>query len=217
MKIDTVLLSTAYFPPIEYFAAIANAGVVLLERCETFQKQSYRTRCNIYGANGLLSLRVPVKRDPTHKTGIESVEIDYKTPWILQHKRAMEAAYMTTPFFEYYMDDIYALLDRKESSLFSLNLSIIELFSNLAGITCNISLTEEYYKGERLKDMGITDLRERIHPKYKGMSLLQELKIEKPYYQVFSDKQGFIPNLSMLDLLCNEGPNAISYLKAYSD
>ena len=110
-----------------------------------------------------------------------------------------------------------ALLDRKESSLFSLNLSIIELFSNLAGITCNISLTEEYYKGGRLKDMGITDLRERIHPKYKGMSLLQELKIEKPYYQVFSDKQGFIPNLSMLDLLCNEGPNAISYLKAYSD
>ena len=211
MKIDTVLLSTAYFPPIEYFAAIANAGDVLLERCETFQKQSYRTRCNIYGANGLLSLIVPVKRDPTHKTGIESVEIDYKTPWILQHKRAMEAAYMTTPFFEYYRDDIYSLLESRQSSLFALNLSIIRLLAEMAGISCEISFTEEF---RREPDCGTLDLRERISPKYKGGSLLSELEIEKPYYQVFSHKQGFLPNLSMLDLLCNEGPNAISYLKA---
>ena len=216
MKINGVLLSTAYFPPVEYFAAIANAERVLLERCETFQKQSYRTRCTIYGANGLLSLTIPVKRDPTHKCPIESVEVDYSTPWILQHKRAMEAAYMTTPFFEYYRDDIYALLERKEPSLFTLNLSIIELFAEFAGIRCNISFTEKYYRSEELQGMEIADLRERIHPKYKGPSLLEEMQIEKPYYQVFSNKQGFIPNLSMLDLLSNEGPGAISFLKAES-
>lgn len=216
MKINRVLLSTTYFPPVEYFAAIANAERVFMERCETFQKQSYRTRCTIYGANGPLSLIIPVKRTPTHKCPIESVEVDYSTPWILRHKRAMEAAYMTTPFFEYYKDDIYAILDRKEPSLFALNLSIIELFAELAGIRCDISFTEDYYRSEELQRMEITDLRERIHPKYRGTSLLEEMQMEKPYFQVFSHKQGFIPNLSMLDLLSNEGPSTISFLKAES-
>lgn len=210
-KIKTVLLSTAYFPPVEYFAAMANAQQVLLERCETFRKQSYRTRCCIYGANGLLSLILPVKRDPTHNLPITEIEIDYRTNWVLQHERAMEAAYMTTPFFEYYKDDIYALLESRQSSLFALNLSIIRLLAEMAGISCEISFTEEF---RREPDCGTLDLRERISPKYKGGSLLSELEIEKPYYQVFSHKQGFLPNLSMLDLLCNEGPNAISYLKA---
>lgn len=210
-KIDSVLLSTAYFPPVEYFAAMANARQVMMERCETFQKQSYRTRCCIYGANGLLSLILPVKRDPTHSLPITETEIDYRTNWVLQHERAMEAAYMTTPFFEYYRDDIYAILESRQRFLFSLNLSIIRLLAGLAGIRCDISFTEEYHRlpaGETL------DLRDRINPKSRGESLLSELKIEKPYYQVFSHKQGFISNLSMLDLLCNEGPNAISYLKA---
>lgn len=118
---------------------------------------------------------------------------------------------MTTPFFEYYRDDIYAILESRQRFLFSLNLSIIRLLAELAGIRCDISFTEEYYRlpaGETL------DLRDRINPKFRGESLLSELKIEKPYYQVFSHKQGFLSNLSMLDLLCNEGPNAISYLKA---
>ena len=103
MQSSCCLLSTAYLPPVEYFAVMANAEKVVIEKCEMFQKQSYRTRCHIYSANGLLSLTVPVKRDihsdnlvesslPSHKLLIDKVMIDYSKPWVLQHKRALEAA-----------------------------------------------------------------------------------------------------------------------------
>ncbi|MEF9987089.1 MAG: WbqC family protein [Bacteroidales bacterium] len=209
--INTCLLSTAYFPPIEYFIAIANSNATLIELEETYQKQSYRTRCHINSGNGLLVLTVPVLRDKgDHKIPIKEIKIDYSKPWILQHKRAIEAAYMSSPFFEYYVDDIFPILDKKEPSLFNLNSSIISAIISLIGLKNNISFTDNYIKTQ---NEGILDLREQIHPKYRGASLLQKMEIEKPYYQVFTNKQGFIPNLSILDLLFNEGPNSISFLK----
>ena len=215
------LLSTAYFPPIEYFAVMANSKKVIIEKCEMFQKQSYRTRCHIYSANGLLVLTVPVKRDVaisndnaeagrTHKQFIDKVKIDYSKPWILQHKRALEAAYMTTPFFEYYKDDIFAVLDSGEPFLFDLNRKIIELFNELIGISTPIEFSSDWTE---FPPVGCTDFRAAIHPKSKEQNILENMQMTKPYYQVFSDKQGFIPNLSILDLLCNEGPNSISFLK----
>ncbi|MBR5856565.1 MAG: WbqC family protein [Bacteroidales bacterium] len=219
-QFDCSLLSTAYFAPVEYFAAIANSERVLVERCEIFQKQSYRTRCHIYGANGLLSLSVPVLRGSdeavsesirTHKLLIDKVKIDYSKPWVQQHSRAMDAAYMTTPFYEYYRDDIMAILESGEEYLFNLNSKLLELFCEMIGLSAKIDFTEEW-KSADAQDKGITDLREVIHPKYKGENLLQRLQIERPYYQVFSNKGGFIGNLSILDLLCNEGPNSISFL-----
>ncbi len=226
--IGTALLSTAYLPPIEYFAALANSERALVERCETFQKQSYRTRCHIYSANGLLALTIPVKRDcsvlqmdgahsegkdlrPTHKLLIDSIQIDYGKPWLQQHKRAIEAAYMTTPFFEYYKDDLFAVMDSGEESLFNLNFKLIELFNELIGISTPVSFTDEW-RGDY--GVEVEDFRDRIHPKSKEENLLCRMQIEKPYYQTFSNKQGFIPNLSILDLLCNEGPNSITFLKA---
>lgn len=209
--INTCLLSTAYFPPIEYFIAIANSNATLIELEETYQKQSYRTRCHINSGNGLLVLTVPVLRDKgDHKIPIKEIKIDYSKPWVLQHKRAIEAAYMSSPFFEYYVDDIFPILDKKEPSLFNLNSSIISAIISLIGLKNNISFTDNYIKTQ---NEGILDLREQIHPKYRGASLLQKMEIEKPYYQVFTNKQGFIPNLSILDLLFNEGPNSISFLK----
>ncbi|MEG1693221.1 MAG: WbqC family protein [Bacteroidales bacterium] len=209
--INTCLLSTAYFPPIEYFIAIVNSNATLIELEETYQKQSYRTRCHINSGNGLLVLTVPVLRDKgDHKIPIKEIKIDYSKPWILQHKRAIEAAYMSSPFFEYYVDDIFPILDKKEPSLFNLNSSIISAIISLIGLKNNISFTDNYIKTQ---NEGILDLREQIHPKYRGASLLQKMEIEKPYYQVFTNKQGFIPNLSILDLLFNEGPNSISFLK----
>lgn len=244
----TSLLSTAYFPPVEYFAAIANSRRVLVEKCEIFQKQSYRTRCNIYGANGLLSLSVPVLRGEaenaagavvdevacsalhTHKLLIDSVRIDYSKPWVQQHSRAMDAAYMTTPFYEYYRDDIMAILTSGEENLFNLNYRLLELFCELIGLSADIGFTQEWKSSETvcsfssgviagiddddlLSGRELVDFRSTIHPKYKGENLLQRLKIERPYYQAFSNKGGFIGNLSILDLLCNEGPNSISFLK----
>ena len=225
-------------PPVEYFAAMANSEKVFVEKCEMFQKQSYRTRCHIYSANGLLALTVPVRRNtpeeaigaqigaegkfqaggwlpsgvqprPSHKLLIDEILIDYSKPWVQQHERAIEAAYMTTPFFEYYKDDIFAILRSGEQSLFELNRKFIELFNELIGISTPIEYTTEW----SAEHSGVLDLRNRIHPKYKGEDLLDVLQIKKPYWQVFSHKQGFIPNLSVLDLLCNEGPNSISFLK----
>lgn len=239
------LLSTAYFPPVEYFAAIANSGKVLVEKCEVFQKQSYRTRCHIYGANGLLSLSVPVLRGEadvetgnqermtigasgnstsvmhTHKLQIDKVRIDYSKPWLLQHKRAMDAAYMTSPFYEYYRDDIFAVLDSGEEYLFNLNSRLLELFCELTGLSAEIGFTDEWTpadtNGLEQQDwsggVDLADLRNTIHPKNKGENLLQRLNMDSPYYQVFSNKGGFVGNLSILDLLSNEGPNSISFLK----
>lgn len=225
MIFETSLLSTAYFPPIEYFAVIANSAKVEIESGEMYQKQSYRTRCHINGANGLLVLTLPVLRSAakedgasSHKLPTSELKIDYSKPWLLQHKRALEAAYMSSPFFEYYMDDIYEILDSGEESLLALNTRLTCKICELTGIGTPITLTDGNFilpGAEELTARNISDFRESIHPKRES-HLLERLKLEKPYWQVFTNKQGFIPNLTILDLLFNEGPNAISFLESES-
>lgn len=225
--IDSALLSTAYFAPIEYFAVIASSDRVLIESEEFYQKQSYRTRCHIPNGNGVLILNVPVLRDSSlgHKIPIREIKIDYSKQWIVQHKRGLEAAYHSSPFFEYYVDDIYSVLDKNYKYLLDLNNSLTTLIVDLLSIENNISFTTEYKQMVQPLDCDIINgsqvgvssellnLRERIHPKSREENLLKLFKKEKPYYQVFNHKQGFISNLSILDLLFNEGPNSISFLK----
>lgn len=212
---DTSLLSTAYFPPIAYFAAIANSSQVIIEAEEMYQKQSYRTRCHIPSGNGLLVLTIPAMRvDGVHKSPLKEVRIDYSKPWLIQHKRALEAAYRSSPFFEYYQDDLFAILDKKESYLLDLNTALTRKIMELIGLKDTLRFSETFLTPqEAAQTPSVKDWREKIHPKYKGETLLQEYHIEKPYYQVFTNKQGFISNLSIIDLLCNEGPNSISFLK----
>ena len=221
MVLSTSLLSTAYLPSIEYFAAIANSQKVEIESGEMYQKQSYRTRCHINGANGLLVLTLPVLRsaakdqESSHKLPTAELLIDYSKPWLLQHKRALEAAYMSSPFFEYYMDDLYAILDSGETSLLKMNTNLTLKIAELIGIETPITLTDGNFilpQSAELAERGITDLRESIHPK-KPALLLEQLQLNKPYWQVFTNKQGFVPNLSVLDLLFNEGPDSILFLK----
>lgn len=201
------VLTTAYFPPVEYFFAIANSGKVLIEQHEIYQKQSYRTRCNIYSTAGAEALSVPVLRDGTHKVPIRDIRIDYSEPWLQRHKRAMTAAYNSSAFFEYYADELFAILDRREHFLMDLNCLLLEKLIGMAGIRADIGFTdrweESYAEG---------DFRVRIQPKYRGVNLMAEMKKEKTYFQVFSPKSGFVPNLSIIDLLSAEGPDAISYL-----
>ncbi|MBO5406835.1 MAG: WbqC family protein [Bacteroidales bacterium] len=222
MIFGTSLLSTAYLPPIEYFVAIANSGRVEIECGEMYQKQSYRTRCHINGANGLLVLTLPVLRsaakgeESSHKIPVAQLKIDYSKPWLLQHKRALEAAYMSSPFFEYYMDDLYAVLDSGEESLLAMNTRLVHTISELIGIQTPIVMSDGNFiapGSDLLQERGISDFRDSIHPK-KPALLMERLKMNKPYWQVFTNKQGFVPNLSVLDLLFNEGPNAISYLES---
>lgn len=209
-KSEKIVLSTAYFPPIDYFVFLANADRVLIEQHENYQKQSYRTRCNILSANGILSLTLPVSRKITHQLPINEIEISYSSSWINQHKRALVSAYNSSPFFKYYADDIFPILDSGERSLIRLNTSLLNTLCSLIGIDTEIGFTDKYISEETtLTDLGTLDLRTTIHPKKE--SPLKTLLTKNPYYQLF-DNRDFVANLSILDLLFNEGPETISYL-----
>ena len=224
------LLTTAYFPPISYFAAIAEEmeglvrikgedrksilssplypSIIYIEACENYQKQSYRNRCRFYAADGVQSLSFPIIHEGnTHKRPVSEVKIDYSTPWVMQHKRAIVSAYRTSAYFEYYQDELFAILDSKPEKLIDLNTRLLEFFLEKTGIKAEIRMTESYGGQEDCED-----LRESIHPK-RPDTILQNLKLEKPYFQVFAEKHGFIPNLSIMDLLFNEGPDSIIFLK----
>ena len=213
---NSVLLSTAYFPPLEYFAAILKADCVYVESQENFQKQTYRTRAHIYAEGGLLALNLPVRRGmgadegKTHHLPIKFIGPDYSKAWLHQHRIAITSAYGLTPFFDYYKEYFFDILNTGPASLLELNTSILELCLKLIGVEKKIYFTEEYI--EKVPE-GMLDLRTRINPKYKGPSLLEEWGLNREYWQVFSARHGFIPNLSILDLLCHEGPNSISYLR----
>ena len=199
-------VTTAYFPPVEYFMAAAATGSLLIEDSESYIKQSYRNRCRIYACDGILSLTVPVSV-PDDDRCIRSVKIDYTKPWLQQHERALISAYRTSAFFEYYQDDIFAILDSRPETLFELNTRLTVRLLELLGIRCSVSFTGDYVRSCAL---GLLDLREVIHPKKAVPEIFRNRF--RPYYQVFSGKFGFISGLSALDLLFNEGPDAVSYL-----
>lgn len=211
-----MLLSTAYCPPLSWFALAAKEmtlspdrvipSVVRLEAAENYQKQSYRNRCYIAGANGVEMLQVPV----VHGKGrsIADIPVDYKTPWMLRTERAIDAAYHTSAYYDYYRDDLFAVLERRPERLFDLNLSLIRFFLGKTGIACDLQPTTAYATPSGDPD----DYRERIHPK-RPDTVLGDLGLARPYFQVFSAKYGFLPNLSVMDLLFNEGPDSLLYLK----
>lgn len=186
--------------------AAAMTGRILVETQESYIKQTYRNRCRIYACDGILSLTVPVSvRDGGRD--IRSVRIDYTKPWLQQHERALISAYCTSAFFEYYQDDILSVLDSRPEYLFDLNTSLTVKLMELLGIRCEISFTTGYVR-EYPPDF--LDLRDCIHPKKAVPDIFWNRY--KPYYQVFSERFGYIPGLSAMDLLFNEGPDAISYL-----
>ncbi len=201
------VLSSAYCPPVEYFMAAAATGKILIETHESYIKQTYRNRCRIYACDGILSLTVPVSVQGNSR-GIRSVRVDYTKPWLQQHERALISAYRTSAFFEYYQDDILGILDSKPQYLFDLNYALTVKMMELLGIRCGIFLTSEY-----VHEYGpdFLDLRGSIHPKKAVPEIFRDRF--KPYYQVFSERFGFISGLSALDLLFNEGPDAVSYLR----
>lgn len=196
------LLSTAYLPPVSYFSVMRRYGCARIERMENFQKQSYRTRTRIASAEGVQVLSVPILKGEGHHRPISEIEIDYKRDWVTVHKRALDSYYNSAPYFEYYKDDIFSVLDSRPSLLIDLNTRLTELLLELLGIRCELSFTDEYEMSRARQ----CDFRELIHPKKPSVCDTKE------YYQVFSARTGFIPDLSAVDLLFNEGPNSISFL-----
>jgi hypothetical protein len=226
------LFTTAYFPPVSYFAAIAqemsglisrrgdgsslelSPSVVYIEACENFQKQSYRNRCLFYGADGVQTLSFPVKHEGgTHKIPITEIRIDYKNPWVEQHKRAIISAYRTSAYFEYYQDELFEILDRRYEKLFDLNMALTRFFIEKTGLRVDLHMTQDYSPEGIACGVLCDDLREVIHPK-RPNTILSDLALEKPYFQVFSPKYGFQSDLSIMDLLFNEGPDSILFLKS---
>ena len=236
-----VLLSTAYFPPLSWFALAARdmtlspdrvfPSVAALEACENYQKQSYRNRCYILASDGPQMLQVPVvhggkgalRSHPgdgdssiaeavleggTSPANICSVRVDYSTPWIVRTERALDTAYETSAYYEYYRDSLFPLLEAHPQTLWELNLSLIRWCLDRCRIACSLVPTSAYSAPDSQAD----DYRYAIHPK-RPDTVLADLGLERPYYQVFRDRLGgFTPRLSILDLLFNEGPDSILWL-----
>lgn len=201
------LLSIAYFAPIRYYSILLRNDDVVIERHEHYNKQSYRNRCTIYSANGPLDLVIPVVRSREPKQSITDVEISYDTLWQKLHRKAIESAYRRSPFYEYYIDDLKIFFDIRHRSLYDFNLQAMRTICRLTKIPLRATESSEYMKPNR----GVIDLRHRIHPKVDGQTVGPDFVLPR-YTQVFADRWGFRPNLSILDLLFNVGPETKEYL-----
>lgn len=202
-----LLLSTAYFAPVSYFSKLAVYPEIYIEQHEHFIKQTYRNRAVVLGANGPVSLIVPVEKGRGRKVKIRDLRIAYDEEWQRNHWRTIFSAYNSSPFFEYYADDLESFFRNKYVFLFDLNLQILETILRILEIPTQLILTESF---EQIPD-NCMNLREKISPKSNRNAEVPQFKA-KPYTQVFPEKFGFIPNLSVLDLLFNEGQSAPSQL-----
>jgi hypothetical protein len=203
-----LLLTTAYFPPLKYFALIFNSPGVYIEKHENYTKQSYRNRCNILSANGLLPLIIPVKRFRGSKTPISDIKPDNSYSWQKLHLISIESAYRSAPFYEYYINDIRPFFEKKYNFLLDLNSEILEKLLSVLKIPAGWQFTSSFMHEV---PPGMVDMRNRIHPKPAKQDK-ENIFNHEEYIQVFSVRHGFRQNLSILDLLFNTGPDAVSYL-----
>jgi hypothetical protein len=198
---NNIIIHPSYFPSISHYVAIANADVVTLEMEDNFQKQTNRNRMYIYSPNGIQLLNIPIKHSKETHQKIQDVKLETAFDWQKQHFKSLEAAYRTSPFFEYFEDDLMPIFTKKHTFLMDLNLQTMELVSKCLGISFAPEKTIEYF--HKVNDK--TDYRNLINGKKDTTQL-------ESYTQVFGEKHGFINNLSILDLLFNEGRYAKDYL-----
>lgn len=198
----TVLLSSAYLGPVSYFRALSSAEHASIERFDHYHKQTYRNRCRIMTSNGVMDLSVPVLKTGD-KMMVKDLRISYVENWQQIHWRAIASAYNSSPFFEYYRDDFEPFYTHKTEFLLDLNMELMSVLMKNLGIKTGISLTDDYVADP----IGVADLRERFSPKRVADVPLA------PYYQVFDQKFGFMPDMSILDLLFNMGPESIFLLR----
>ncbi|MEN8138850.1 MAG: WbqC family protein [Bacteroidota bacterium] len=202
------LLPSTYFGPIDYFAHIVQSEKSIIEVEDNFQKQTYRNRCYIYGANGKLLLNVPVKhcKNENIRRKTNDTQIANEFDWQKLHWKSLGSAYRTSPYFEFYEDELRPLFEKKYKFLADLNMDTANLIQDIIQESWDLTKTTAYEESPS----EILDLRAEFNAKKDSAVITPN------YTQVFSDKFGFIPNLSILDLIFMEGPNALNYLESIS-
>ncbi len=194
------IFPTAYLPSIEYVSLFLKTENASIELFETYQKQSCRTRTNVMTANGIQTLTIPVIKTNGNHTLTKDIEISYKESWQQTHLRCLESAYRKSAYFDYYFPYFEKIYKQKFNTLIELNEYSLKTILKILKVKKDFSYTTDFEKITNENDYRIS--------LSKGTN-----KIEiKPYYQVFADRHGFIPNLSIVDLLFNEGPNSIHNL-----
>ncbi|WP_226064422.1 WbqC family protein [Kaistella polysaccharea] len=196
-----ILLPIFYLPPISWFSFFVDPeNEIIFEQYENFPKQTYRNRTNIYGANGKLSLIIPMNHNGTRL--LKDIEVSTREKWQKIHWKSIKTAYQTTPYFEFYEDQLAEIYTLKTKSLLEFNLHAIKVIQKILKIEKKFTLTEEYIREpESLNYRNHFSAKEKI-----GVDL-------EEYFQSFSDKYGFLPDLSILDLICNKGPESLTYIK----
>ena len=213
----TALLSSAYFGSVQWYQKLHRYDRCLIEQHDNFVKQTYRNRCIIPTTNGIQALSIPVscpQGSQLSKTPMHDVRISDHGNWRHIHWNALCSAYGESPFFDYYQDDLRPFFERKWTFLFDFNMEIILKMVELLDIRPKISLTTAFLSDASMAENAtgnslIDDFRDIIRPKHPG---LDSDFMARPYYQVYQQKHGFQPNMSILDLLFNEGNEAILWL-----
>ncbi|MGN1236399.1 MAG: WbqC family protein [Bacteroidaceae bacterium] len=216
----TVCLSSAYLPPVSYFCCLMAGDRVLIDSHEHYVKQTYRNRANIASSSGLMSLTIPVEHGRGGNVPMCDLKISEHGNWRHLHWQALQAAYDKSPFFEYYADDFWPFYEQKDDcGLFDYNLRLQELICSLIGLDCYVEQTSRYVaEGEFI------DLRNVITPKSRDTNYVAKEMYDclaggyegrGKYYQVFAERNGFLPDLSIVDLLFNMGPESLVVLNNY--
>lgn len=210
---DSLLLSTAYAPPLEYMALLytREAEPVYIEAHEHIVKQSWRNRCDILTANGVQSLTIPIERPLGGKTPIKEVRISEHGSWRHLHEYALRSSYGSSPYFEFYWDDILPFYQRRYDFLWDFNRDLLSTICRLIGLEVELVETTDFAVPTEHNSL---DYRYRLHPRLLDRASLTE---DYPrYYQPFAHKNGFMPELSVYDLLMNKGPESLLYLRDYA-
>ena len=199
---SNIIIHPSFFPSISSFVAMAKADIVTFEMEDNFQKQTNRSRMYIYSPNGIQLLNVPIKHTQERHQRTKEVKLETAFDWQKQHFKSLEAAYRTSPFFEYFEDDIRPIFEKKHTFLMDLNMETMSIVSKCLGFEFDYNETTEYFHEVNDK----IDFRNLINGKKDTSSF-------ESYTQVFGDKHGYLNNLSILDLLFNEGRYALDYLR----
>ena len=220
-KSITLLIESQYFPPISFYKTLIGADILKIERYEHYQKVSYRNRCYVAGPNGVILLSVPLTRGKNQRTIMKDVRISNEEKWQALHWKTLTSAYRRSPWFEYFEDGLENLYAQKFDFLLDWNMACYEWAEKVLGLEKAVSFTESFRKSYDPAEK-ILDLRDVLTPGNRGTSAPVQQNTLSPgenggelpqYTQVFGERTGFVPGLSILDLLFCEGKRALELLK----